>query len=36
MTSGMYDLRSSISVQNLVLMRARFVVEDVNLMLYGG
>ena len=31
----MYDLRSSISVQILVLMSARFVVEDVNLMLLG-
>jgi hypothetical protein len=32
----MYGLRNSISVQNLVLMRARFVVEDLNLMLLGG
>jgi hypothetical protein len=30
-----HDLRSSISIQNLVLIRARFVVEDVNLMLEG-
>jgi hypothetical protein len=36
MTSGMYGLHSSISAQNLVLMRTRFVVEDVNLMLQGG
>jgi hypothetical protein len=32
----MYGLCSSISVRILVLMRARCVVEDVNLMLLGG